>query len=118
MKKTTTTLLSLVFLAMPLSHSFADDINYGSIEDAGFSNVSKILQDMTPEQRAAVEAQAKSMMPELQSMSQAEIDAFTQQLLSMENSIDMSKINAKSLDAKKSKNLGGIKQDIDNYLSK
>lgn len=94
----------------------ADDINYKSIEDAGFGQVSDVLKDMTPEQRAHLEREAENMLPELKAMTPSEIAELTQQLKEIQNTIDASTIDAKKLDTTKIKSFGETQKDLDTYM--
>ena len=114
-------LFTLAFLTASLGGAKAnsiDGINHQSIKDAGFEKVGEILENMSLKQREQVLKQAESMMGDLKDMSPKEIEDFTQKLLSMENSLDISTINAKSLDISKTKGLVDIQKDIDGYLSR
>lgn len=99
------------------SGAYAKDtkIDHQSFEKEGFSDVSEVLKKMTPEQIEAVKKQAEAMMPELQNMSQEEIDQLTQQMRDMQSSIDFQAVDVQGLDPSKSKGLKGIQQDVKQF---
>jgi hypothetical protein len=109
--------LILVFLLTLSLHnpSFAEDINTQSIDAEGFAEVSKIYNQMTPEQREAIKNKALEMQKELEAMTPEERDTLIQQMKVTLQSIDTSKVDVTKIDPSKSKGLKNIQSDIQEY---
>jgi len=92
-----------------------EDINYKSLDQEGFGNVSDILKQMDEGQRAEVLRQAKELEKELQTYSPEEQEALKNSLQAISNNIPSHNVDAKSLDPKKFKGLKGTQEDMQLY---
>lgn len=90
----------------------ADKINTDNLEKAGFKEVGKILEKMSPEQLENIIKQAKQLMPQLEGMSDSEIDQMTSQLLQIDSSLSGQNIDPTKIDASNSKDLNSIISDL------
>jgi hypothetical protein len=109
-----TAITFLLFTAPAL----ADDIKYDSMKQGGFEDVAKLLESMTPEQRAEVMRQATLRAQELEKMSPKEREALKRDLRVTADTLDLQKIDPKKLDPAKSKPTHEIQKDLNTYQNK
>lgn len=96
-------------------HAAGCDIDYKSLENAGFGNTANILKQMSPEQCADLMRSVEALKPQLLEMNQNEIRSLQAEAAKMDKLISPS-INVKDIDTKKSKaDLKSIQNDILNY---
>jgi len=100
------------------SPTLAEDINYDSMKQGGFEDVAKLLESMTPEQRAEVMRQATLRAQELEKMSPEEREALKRDLRVTANTLNLQKIDPKKLDPAKSKPTHEIQKDLNTYQNK
>lgn len=100
---------------LSFSASAKDIIDYKSLEAEGFGKVSKILQNMTPQQRAEVMRQTEKLKKDFGKISGDEQDQLKQQMLMMQSNINSDGVDTSKLDPKKSKDLKSITKDIKTY---
>jgi hypothetical protein len=98
--------------------ALAEDINYDSMKQGGFEDVAKLLESMTPEQRAEVMRQATLRAQELEKMSPKEREALKRDLRVTADTLDLQKIDPKKLDPAKSKPTHEIQKDLNTYQNK
>lgn len=111
-------LSAILFFAFIATSARAEDINYDALNKEGYGDVSKIIQSMTPEQRAELMRQATLRAQELEKMSPEEREALQKQLRSTADTIQMDKIDPAKLDPAKTKDTAGIQKDLNTYDSK
>lgn len=105
----------LVIAVLLSAPAFAEEINTKSIKEGGFEGVGKIIDQMTPEQKAAVMKQALEIQKELEKMSPEERKKLEDEMRATASTIDPSTIDVKKIDPSKSKNLHDIQKDVREY---
>ena len=96
----------------------AAEIDYAAISAAGFDDVAKLLQSMSPAQQQAVLDQAAVKQQDLQQMTPTELEALRAQLRAAGDTVDMEKIDPENLDVTKSKTAAEIQSDLKIYSNK
>lgn len=113
----TSLLAGLLLSVVVYTSSYAEDINYRALETQGYGDVADILRDMTPEQRAEVLRQATMVQKDIENMTPEEryqLEVEMQQLNDVLFEGDTT-YDAQKLDPSKSKDLEGIRSDIDAF---
>jgi len=112
------TFLVFTFILLVFSsNAYAGDkINYKNLDKAGFSEISKLLKDMTPEQRKMVLVKAAELKKELQKMPPEAVEMMKMTALAVTKMIDWSGVQVEKLKPSESKNLQGIKQDMSTFI--
>ena len=100
------------------SPALAEDVNFDAMKQGGFEDVAKLLESMTPEQRAEVMRQATLRAQELEKMSPEEREALKRDLRVTADTLDLQKIDPKKLDPAKSKPTHEIQKDLNTYQNK
>lgn len=108
-------LMIAIAITMLSSAAIAEDIDYKALDKDGFSDVSDLLKEMTPEQRAAVLQQAKKKQAELKKLSPQEQAHLRDQLRSTADTIDMKNVDPQKLHIEDSKNAHDTRQDLTTY---
>jgi hypothetical protein len=114
-EKTMKQILTLIAFSIISLSANAQEIDYQSIDAAGYGDVSALLQGMSPDQRNGILEAAKEQEAQLRKMSPTELAALEQQMKTAYSSIDMSKVDPSKLDVAKAKPIGGVMQDFKTF---
>lgn len=109
------TIFAVVFFS---SNAIAEDnmaFDKHSMNEEGFSEVSKIFDEMTPEQREAVLLQAKGIMQELEKMPKEEQERIKELAKEIYESMNLKSIKVKEIKVENGKDLAGISADLSEF---
>ena len=116
MKKITFFVILTAVLLLSISESYAkkDSVDMRKTERSGFKEVAAAFRGMTPEQRAAIMAQAEKMAKEMEGLSPREKIRLESDLRMKKYAVKgkIDKVDPKSLDTKKEMNLDEAMQSI------
>lgn len=91
------------------------DVDYKSLEAAGFGNTAGILKQMTPEQCADLMRSVEVLKPQLLDMTQQDIEALRNQAAEMDKRINPA-IKVEKIDTKSPPtDIQSIRKGIENY---
>jgi|GEM_PF-5408502 len=101
--KLISTLIILMAAVTPASNARAQQVNHREFERAGFGDVGRLLQSMTPQQRSAILEQAAVKEKDLQKLTPQQLEQLRKQLREIANTMEISKIDPQKLDVSQTK---------------
>lgn len=116
--KLVSTLIVLMTAVSAASIARAENVNSKHFEEAGFGDVGRLLESMTPEQRASILQQAAIKEKDLQNLTPKQLEQLKKQLRDIADTIDIEKIDPAKLDTGKAKPTNDIRRDMGTYQQK
>lgn len=100
------------------SSARAQQVNYRQFEKEGFGDVGRLLQSMTPKQRAAILEQAAIKEKDLKQLTPQQLEQLRKQLRGIANTMEIDKIDPAKLDISQPKTAADVKKDSNNGSAK